>query len=170
MDRKVKPHTYSWFVWSIVSATTFFGQLAKGAGVGALPTAAAEIFTFVIFIFSLKYGYKKITKSDKVLLAIALGGLIPWIMTKDPTLSVIIAVGIDLVAFAPTIRKTRREPSTENPILYSMNVFRHILALFSLQAYNIATALHSIVMILVNSMMTALIVVKSRRKTISFFR
>ncbi|MEK7585995.1 MAG: hypothetical protein AAB477_02050 [Patescibacteria group bacterium] len=151
---KVKPHPYTWFVWSIVSAVTFFGQVVKGAGIGAIPTGVSEIFTVIIFFFSLRYGFKNIVRRDTYFLIFALLGLIPWILTKDPTISVIIVVSIDLIAFIPTLRKTYYYPSTEKPLLYSMNVSRHILTLFSLQAYNIVTTLHSIVMIIINSFMT----------------
>ncbi|MBY0472919.1 hypothetical protein K2Q00_01365 [Patescibacteria group bacterium] len=160
---RVKPHPYTWFVWSIVSCIIFFGQIAKGAGIGALPTGASEIFTIIIFLFSLKYGFKGITRTDTVFLIAALAGLIPWIITKDPTLSVVIAVGIDLIAFAPTLRKTWRRPDTETPILYGSNVLRHALALFSLQTYNLATTLHSIVMITTNAWMTGTILLRKKK-------
>ena len=155
--KRVQPHPYTWLVWTIVSCIIFFGQIAKGAGIGAIPTAASEIFTVIIFFFSLQYGFKTIRKIDTLFLVIALLGIIPWILTKDPTVSVIIAVSIDLIAFVPTIRKTWSHPETETPMLYSMNVLRHILMLFSLQAYNLATTLHSIAMITTNSLMTVLI-------------
>jgi hypothetical protein len=158
VHKRVKPHPYTWLVWTIVSAVTFFGQVAKGAGIGALPTAAAEIFTVIIFIFSLQYGFRNIVMTDTYFLIGALLGLIPWALTKDPTLSVIIVVLIDVIAFMPTLRKTYLQPRTETATLYSMNVTRHILALFSLQAYNIATTLHSITMIFTNSIMTFFIV------------
>ena len=158
---KVKPHAYTWFVWSIVSAVVFFGQVVKGAGVGAIPTAASEIFTFIIFILSLRYGFQRTTWVDTTFLVAALLGLIPWFLTKDPTLSVVIVVTIDVLGFIPTLRKGWLEPATETPILYGSNVLRHVLALFSLQAYNVATTLHSIGMIVVNSVMT--IVLISRR-------
>lgn len=164
VKKRVRPHPYTWFVWSIVSCTVFFGQVAKGAGIGALPTAVAEIFTIIIFFFSLQYGFKNIRKIDTLFLIISILGFIPWILTKDPTISVIIAVLIDLFAFAPTIRKTWIEPNTETPLLYSMNVFRHILMLFSLQAYNIATTFHSIAMIASNSLMSLLIIRNRNRK------
>lgn len=159
---KVKPHPYTWLVWTIVSCIVFFGQLAKGAGVGAIPTAAAEIFTVIIFLFSIKYGFKGITKTDTAFLVLALAGLIPWFLTNDPTWSVIIAVTIDLVGFIPTLRKTWQFPNIETPLLYSMNVLRHILMLFSLQAYNIATTLHSIAMIITNTLMTGFIVFRRK--------
>lgn len=160
---KVKPHPYTWFVGSIVSCIIFFGQITKGAGIGALPTAASEIFTIIIFLFSLKYGFKGITGSDTFFLAIALMAIVPWLLTSDPTLSVVFAVSIDLIAFVPTLSKTWRRPRTETPLLYGMNVSRHILALFSLQTYNIATVLHSVAMIGVNSLMTLIILFRKKR-------
>lgn len=160
IKRRVQPHPYTWLVWTIVSAITFFGQVAKGAGIGALPTAAAEIFTVIIFFFSLQYGFRHIVRTDTYFLLVAIAGLIPWVLTKDPTISVVIAVSIDLIAFVPTLRKTSRHPYSETPTLYRMNVLRHILALFSLQSYNIATTLHSIAMIVTNTYMTLLIKVK----------
>ncbi len=157
----VIPHPYTWFIWSIVSMTTFFGGIAKGAGIGALPTGIAEGFTIIIFIFSLKYLFKRraghIRKVDHIFLIIALLGLIPWALTRDPTISVVVVVLIDVVAFIPTLRKAWEHPHTEQPLLYEMNVLRHILTLFSLNAYNVATTFHSIWMIITNSLMTAFI-------------
>jgi hypothetical protein len=164
LKRKVQPHPYTWLVWSLVSAITFFGQLAKGAGVGVIPTGAAEIFTIIIFLFSLRYGFRNIIKRDTYFFIIALLGIIPWILTKDPTISVVIAVSIDLTAFIPTIRKTWNFPKTESPTLYSMNVLRHILTLFSLQTYNIATMLHSMAMIITNTIMTGIIFGRGKGK------
>src|SRR5665213_967161 len=158
--KRVKPHPYTWLVWTIVSGITFFGQLEKGAGIGAMPAGVAEVFTIIIFLFSLQYGFKYVKRSDKYFLAAALLGLIPWIVSRDPTVSVIIAVSIDLIAFVPTIRKTWQHPKTETPVLYGANVIRHVLTLFSLQAYNIATTLHSIAMIVTNTIMTGIIVLK----------
>ena len=105
---------------------------------------------------------KNITRTDHIFLAAALLGLIPWALTHDPTISVIIVVSIDLIAFTPTLRKTYLHPETENWLLYSMNVARHGLALFSLQSYNIATVLHSLAMIITNTFMTVFILKKKK--------
>ncbi len=162
--KRVTPHPYTWLVWSIVSGITLFGQIAKDAGAGALPTAVAWLFTLSIFVFSIRYGFKNVVKTDNYFLAAALCGLVPWILTKDPTISVIIAVGIDLIAFIPTIRKTWVRPSSETPILYGANVLRHVLTLLSLNSYNIATTLHSIAMIGTNTIMTLIIIFKKQSK------
>jgi hypothetical protein len=165
IQKRVHPHPYTWLIWSMVSCIIFFGQLAKGAGVGAIPTAASEVFTIIIFFFSLQYGFKNIPRTDTYFLIAALLGIVPWILTKDPTISVIIAVSIDLIAFIPTLRKTWKHPHSETPLLYSMNVLRHILMLISLQSYNIATALHSVAMIISNTTMTVFILRKKQKRT-----
>lgn len=153
----VRPHPYTWLVGTIVSATVFFGILAKGAGIGALPVAASEVFTVIIFLFSLKFGFDDITHKDRIFLAIALAALIPWLLMHDPTLTIVIAVSIDVLSFLPTFRKTIANPSTEMPILYGSNVLRHVLVLYSLATYNIATTFHSIAMICMNTAMIFII-------------
>ncbi len=150
----VQPHPYTWMIWSIVSMVTFFGALQRGAGIGALPTGIAELFTIIIFFYSLRYGWRSIRPVDHIFLGIALLGIIPWVITRDPTLSVITVVSIDLVAFIPTLRKASTDPKTEHAGLYIANVIRHILTLLALRTYNIATTLHSIVMIITNTLMT----------------
>ena len=161
---RAKPHPYTWFVGSVVSGIIFFGQLASGAGVGVIPTAASELCTMGIFLLSLRYGFKEITRTDGVFLTLAILCIFPWLLLRDPTLSVVMAVTIDLIAFGPALRKTWQHPQTETPILYGSNVLRHLLALGSLQAYNIATMLHSLAMITTNSIMTAVILLKQRGK------
>lgn len=165
IKKKIKPHPYTWFIWSIVSAVTFFGQLLKGGGAGVIPTAFAEIFTIIIFIFSLQYGFKHIDRKDNYFLIAALIGLIPWIMTKDPTISVIVVVCIDVIAFIPTLIKTYKRPDSEISILYIMNVTRHMLTLLLIRRYNIATSLHSVVMIVTNTLM-AIFILRHKFKNI----
>jgi hypothetical protein len=153
----IQPHPYTWLVWSVVSGITLFGILAKGGGVGAIPVAVSELFTILIFLFALKYGFRHVRRIDTLFLVVALLGLIPWFLTNDPTLSVIVVVGIDVIAFVPTLRKAWADAHTENKPLYASNVARHVLILLSLEAYNVATTLHSVVMIVMNSLMTALL-------------
>jgi hypothetical protein len=166
---QTKPHPYSWFIWTIVSLTTFFGGLQKGAGVGAIPTGISELFTVIVFVLSLWRLIKgrdveQINKKvDTVFLVVALLGLVPWILTKDPTISVVTVVTIDLLAFIPTVRKTWSHPESENPLLYATNVARHVLTLIAIEAYNVATMLHSISMICSNTLMVILIRVRRLR-------
>lgn len=157
LKKEIQPHPYTWLVWSVVSMITLFGGWAKGGGIGVIPILASEIFTVIIFLFSIRYGFKEIKKRDTYFLVVALLGLIPWFITSDPTISIIVVVLIDLVAFLPTIIKTWEDPKSETWILFASNVARHILILFTIESFNIATSLHSFAMILTNLLMTGII-------------
>lgn len=156
--RVIEPHAYTWLVWSVVSGITLAGQVVAGAGIGALPTAFSLTFSLIVFGYALRTGTKHITRTDSLFLIAALMGLIPWYMTSDPTASVIVAVAIDVIAFVPTIRKTWAHPQSEAWHLYAINTVRHVLTLFALENYNLATTLHSAVMVVANALMTLLVV------------
>lgn len=158
----VQPHPYTWIISAVVSGIILAGQISGGAGVGALPTATSAVLTLLIFLLSLKNGLRHVTTIDTVFLALAVCSIVPWLLTKDPTVSVILAVSIDLIAFVPTIRKTWVTPSSESSLLYGANVIRHILTLFSLETVTIATSLHSIVMMLSNMCVTLIITLRAK--------
>lgn len=160
---RVKPHAYTWFVWSVVSGIVLVGQFYNGAGVGAIPTAVNELFALINLLLSLKYGYREVTMSDTVFLAAAICGIIIWIFTKDATGSMVFAVGIDVIAFIPTLRKAFARPDTEKPLLYSANIVRHIFAIASLEAYSLVTTLHSIAMLVTNTVMIVILAASNIR-------
>lgn len=154
---QIQPHPVTWFIGSIVSAVTFFGAVVKGGGIGVWPILASEIFTILIFLFSLRLAFqtdfRNVKKLDLFFLVVCILGIIPWYLTSDPTISVIVVVAIDVISFIPTLTKTKNNPSSENGLLFICNVLRHVLILFTLENINIATSLHSFAMITINSVM-----------------
>lgn len=157
---KVQPHPYTWFIGSIVSGIVVAGLMSKGGGLGTVPVFVTWLFTVSIFFLSLKKGIDAIRPIDAAPLVLAIFGIFLWIWWKDPTYTIAIAVMIDLVSFAPTVRKTWENPSSEAPVLYGANVLRHVLIIASLSSFNFVTLSHSIAMIVANMGMYGLIVLR----------
>lgn len=155
--KQLQPHPYTWLIWSIVVGITLAGQVTSGAGAGALPTLISEMLIICVFLFSLQFGFKHVKRIDNLYLAAALIGIIPWIITRDPTISVVIAVSIDLTAFIPTIRKIWRDPRSESSVFFTTNAVKHVFGTLSLQSYNIATALMPVTMIFASFSMAVII-------------
>lgn len=139
---KTKPHVFTWVVWALVTFIAFLGQWQKGGGPGSWTTGVSGILTIFIALISLKKGTKDITKLDWFMFVGALLGIIPWLLTKDPTLSVVILTIIDVVAFVPTIRKTIKDPGSETFISYVIHAIRHGLSIIALASYNLATIVY----------------------------
>lgn len=139
---KTKPHIFTWLVWAIVTILAFVGQWQKGGGAGSWTTGITGIITIFIAFISIKKGSRDITLFDKIIFTGALLSMIPWWLTKDPTLSVVILTIIDVLAFIPTIRKTYKNPKSETLSSYILHAIRHSLSILALANYNLATYIY----------------------------
>lgn len=165
--RKTKPHVFTWLIWAMLTLFVFFGQWERGAGPGAWSTMVAGSISIFVAILSLKYGTKDITKLDKVFFGAALISIIPWYLTKDPTISVLLLTGIDGVAFIPTIRKTANDPSSETLFTYALNVPRHAISVVAIAHYNAATYIYPSMLVIMNAVVVITIVLSRLRKRVS---
>ncbi len=161
---KTKPHLFSWFLWGIVTSIAFALQLYGGAGIGALVTLAAAIMCFVVIFLGFRYkSVSDITKTDVFFVIAAFIALGVWVFAKQPVLSAILTTLIDLLGFAPTIRKSWHKPFTETLSFYYLNTFRFGLAVVSLSRYTILTALYPITWLLANGLFAVMLLVRRKR-------
>ncbi len=160
---KTKPHIYSWFVWGFVTIIRFALQIKGGGGPGAYVTLSAGIISFIIFFLGLKGGKKDITTSDTVFFVLALIATAIWVFAKQPTLSVILLVTIDLLGFVPTIRKSWNKPNEETLFTWSLNGFRHGLSVLALSHYNILTVLYPAIWAIANTLFSLMLVIRRKQ-------
>ena len=159
---KTKPHLYTYLIWSIVTALAFFGQLVSGGGPGAWTTGVMAVITIGVLGLCFKYGTEDKTTLDKVFLIGALVAIVPWWLTKDPMYSVVLATGIDVLAFFPTIRKTYNDPTSETLISYVSNLFRHPISILALTTYSITTVIYPAALFVVNGVLVAVMVFRRK--------
>lgn len=158
-----KPHLYSWFIWCFVTLIAFALQVSGGAGSGSLVTLAAALMCIAVIILGFKHHSQTVIKKvDIVFLVLALIALGLWIIAKQPVLSAILTTLVDLLGFAPTIRKSWNNPYSENLPFYFLNSARFGLAIISLQQYSIITALYPITWLLANSLFAGILILRRR--------
>lgn len=163
---KTKPHLYSWFLWALVTAIVFALQFSGGAGVGGFVTAAAAIMCFAVIGLSLKHGVNRDIKPiDKLFIVLAFVALGLWIFAKQPVASAILSTVIDLLGFAPTIRKSWNNPYSETLSFYYLNTARFTLAVFALSQYSLVTALYPISWLLANGLFALMLIVRRRQSS-----
>ncbi len=160
---KTKPHVYTWFIWGLVTAIAFGLQVSAGAGVGSWVTLTVAILAFIIFGLGVRSGEKDITRSDTIFLMLAFIALFLWLIAKQPMLSVILVSSIDMLGFAPTIRKSWHKPFSETLFTYELGAFRHGLSLLALQNYNIVTWLYPGSWAVANALFSLMLVLRRRQ-------
>ena len=150
---KIRPHPFTWILWTLLTIIIFIAQFVDGAGPGAWGTGVVGAFCIAITLASVRYGFQNIKIADVVMFAIGLLTIPLWIITEDPTLSVIIVVAIDLIAFAPTYRKSYHKPYDEPLYHSSLNFIRHGLTLFAIVNFTVSTALFPLMVGIANGLL-----------------
>lgn len=165
LKNKIKPHAFSWLLWTLTTAIVFIAQWTKGGGSGSWSTGVTCIVCFAIGIISLFKYDKKYTLTDIAFISVALLALIPWFFTKDPTASVVLIASIDVLGYGPTIRKSYYYPHEEKAISFGLNSVKHFFSFLALQNYIVATWIYPASQIFMNGLVVILILI--RRKQLS---
>ena len=159
---KTKPHLFSWFIFSITTGIIFALQMKGGAGVGGWITLILAFIFFAIFILSFKYGTKDVKLIDIIFLILAILAIPIWLIADQPIISVILLTTIDMLGFAPTIRKSWNAPYSETLSMYVITLMRYVLVFPSLEKYNTLTLLFPVVWFIANVVLVVVLI--NRRK------
>lgn len=147
---KTKPHAYTWLIWSITQGTAVVGILYGGGGWGGLNLVMGTLFVMSVFLFSLRYGTKNITKTDTAVLIAALLAVVIWWQLHEPILAIFMVSAIDILGYIPSFRKSYHEPWSETLVSWLAFVASDVFALFALSEYNFLTMTYIVAIIIAN--------------------
>lgn len=160
---KTKPHAFTWLVWGILTAIAFVGQVVGKGGSGAWVTGFTAFMSFIIFILALAKGKKDFPLADWLCLGGCMVGLALWAITGDPLAAIILITVIDMLAFAPTFRKSYSKPYTEPAFTYTLSGLKFVVALFALHELSATTVLYPASLVLTNGLFVAMVLVQRKR-------
>lgn len=109
----IRPQRVAWLIWFALGGVIFFSQLAKGGSASLWVTCMQMTGNLIVFLLGLKYGYGRFTKRDAMSLVIAAFGLVLWAITKEPTVALLIAIGVDSIGAILVATKAYRDPHSE---------------------------------------------------------
>ncbi len=159
-----KPHVFSWIIWGTTTFFVFLAQLDDNGGVGAWPIGVSGIITVMIaYLAYTKRSDISITKSDWLLLIMAMSALVLWYLLKDPLWAVVVLTIVDSIGFIPTIRKVYHAPYSEPLSFIILFFLRNILVILALEHYSITTVLFPAVIALDCLLLIALIMIRRQK-------
>lgn len=159
---KTKPHTYTWLIWFITQGVAVVGILYGGGGIGALELTISTILVTLIFLFSFKYGTTNITKTDGVILIIALLAIVVWWQLNNPLAAVLMVATIDVLGFIPSLRKSFHDPWSETVITWVGFVIGNCFAILALREYNLLTLSYIVSITTTNAALAIVCIVRRR--------
>lgn len=160
--REIKPHMYSWFIWGVVTAIAFAAQVTNQGGIGSFVSLFASLACFTIAGFAAFNGERDITASDTFCLVTALVAIGLWLITKQPVLSVVLATLIDLIGFAPTVRKAWNKPEDELLQSWVLTFIRYVLSVVVLSTYSFVTVCYPVSLVIAIGLFCLLLIHRRR--------
>lgn len=163
LRKKIKPHAFSWLVWSVLTGIAFAAQITEKGGSGSWVTGFVAMACFVIFLLALIYGEKKYSFTDWASLAGAGIAIILWRFTQDPLSAVILVSIIDIIGFIPTFKKGYHKPFEDSITIFWVANISFILSLFALETHNLTTWLYPATIIISNTAFVAMILIRRQK-------
>ena len=158
--KRINPHPFSWFLWAVLG----FSTLVTYIGVGAketLPIAFVSFFgPFLVFLLTLRYWKGKFPRFDYFCLGFSFLAIIIYIVFKEAAIALTISLLGDLFAALPTIRKTYKDPSSENIWTWFLFTLSAFIALFAIKDFSYGILIFPLYLFVYESLMCILILRK----------
>lgn len=164
LQNKTKPHLYTWFIFFLDSIILFGLQISHNAGMGAYVLLAVAFLCLTVLILTISKKVRlKITFSDKIFTTVALLALLIWLFAKQPLISAILIMTVDVMGFLPTVRKSWHKPESENINFYAINIIRFGFTLAALEQYSLINMLYPLTWIIGNTLFTAMLFYRRKK-------
>ncbi|MBA3678861.1 hypothetical protein H0W80_01530 [Candidatus Saccharibacteria bacterium] len=148
--KKARPERASWFIWLVLAVIAFSTQFAEGATWSLIITAVDSIAVLIIFLLSIKYGEGRITRRDKIGLAVAGIGLVLWFITRHAVIALLFIVAVDASGVVLTLIKTYQEPDSETYTMWLLVAFAAIMSLLSVSIYTVGILIYPFYLFVAN--------------------
>jgi hypothetical protein len=136
----VKPHVFSWVIWTLTTFVVFAAQLQAEGGAGAWSIGWGGLITLIIALIAFwKKTDLSIHPMDWGFFLAALASLPLWYFTNDPLASVVLLTTVDILGFGPTLRHAWRNPYQEQITFYALYVIRNVFSFAALESYSVTT-------------------------------
>ena len=152
-----RPHRGTWLIWSVLAIVVCLSQRADGASWSLIMAAAQAVLTGAIFLLSIRRGEGGLGPADLLMLTLAAGGVIGWIVADEPVIATACVVAADLVGAAMMVPKTYRDPGSETLATFALASLSGALAAGAVGTLDASLLLYPVYYCLANGALAALI-------------
>jgi len=157
---RIRPHAFTWLVWTVTTLIAFVGQLVGGGGIGAAAAGASSLVGLVICGYAFWRGDRSYTRLDWLCLAGAGVALVAWAFSGSPVTAVVLIALVDAIGAVPTIRKASVKPYEEGVSPFVLANVKWLLSIYALEQWNLLTLLFPATTTAVNTVIIGVVLVR----------
>ena len=152
-----RPHRGTWLIWAVLAIVVCLSQRADGASWSLLMAVAQAVLTSLIFLLAIGRGEGGVTAADRVMVAIAGGGVVGWIVADETIVATACVIAADLIGAALMVPKTYRDPDSETLVTFALAGRSGALAAGAVETLYVSLLLYPMYFLLVNGSMAIFI-------------
>ncbi len=135
LSKQTRPNRATWWIWTVVGGVLFGGYVASGNWSSAWVPLSYTVGPLIVSILSIKRGEGGWEPFDRKCLAASLIGLVLWGVSGAPLFAMVINMGVDFAGALPTIRKTYRNPQSEDKTAWTIFLISNGLNCFAVTSW-----------------------------------
>jgi hypothetical protein len=152
-----RPHRGTWLIWSVLAIVACLSQRADGASWSIVMAASQAVLTSIIFLLSTRRGEGGLSPADVLMIALAGGGVVGWVVADEPVIAIACVVAADLIGVAMMVPKTYRDPGSETLATFALASLSGALAAGAVGAPHPSLLLYPVYYCLANGAIAVLI-------------
>jgi hypothetical protein len=160
-----RPHRGTWLIWGVLAIVVCVSQRADGASWSLIMAGCQAVLTSLVFLLAVRRGEGGLNTTELVMIAIAGGGVIGWILADEAVVATALVVIADLIGVAMMVPKTYRDPESETLLTFALASLGGALAAGAVGVLDISLLLFPLYYCLANGAIALLI--DRRRRTLS---
>lgn len=127
----VRPRLVSWVIWTILLALMAVVSVQEKQSASALTASITAVGCFAVVVLGWKYASRGVTQLEWWTLGGALVGLALWLLLDNPLLVMFVAIGVDALAYIPTIVHGWQDPEEESWVAFATGGVGELLVVTS---------------------------------------
>ncbi len=161
LQYRSRPHFVTWFLWTILGALSAASYAASGAPGPTLIVPVIYVFgPLLTALLAYRYGDLGYNRFDLSCFFAGLSGILLWLLTDNPKLTLYLLLLIDFFGALPTLKKVAFDPHSENLPAWSLFAIGGAVNLLTIPAgslsENFVIAAYPIYLFFITSLVTLL--------------
>jgi hypothetical protein len=152
-----KPHRATFGIWTLVNILITVSYIGAGAKETIWVGLAYTVSSILIFVLSIRFGMGGLSKFDIFCMVMAAVGIIIWLITDNPVLTLYFYIGVKAFGLLQTIVKAYYYPKTENILAWTMSATASMLNLFAISNWTPQLALFPLYAMIADSLVAVML-------------
>jgi hypothetical protein len=166
---RTRPYRWTWLIWAVLAIVVCASQRADGASWSLVMAAVQAVLTSVIFALAIRRGEGALGAVERVMLAVAAGGVVGWLVAGEPVVATACVVAADLIGAAMMLPKTYRDPESETLATFALASVAGAFAAGAVGRLDASLLLYPVYFCVANAAI-ALLIVSRRAQARAAFR